>query len=73
MVRFSHAFPREAFKPVIVVFVLIPDQVQPRVFNEKFAPNLKEDATIVIASGYNVFYKLLKFSPKQNVVMVAPR
>lgn len=29
--------------------------------------------TIVIASGYNVFYKLLNFKPTQDVVMVAPR
>ncbi|KDQ63591.1 hypothetical protein JAAARDRAFT_169576 [Jaapia argillacea MUCL 33604] len=56
-----------------VVFILIPDQVQPRVFNEQFAPKLKANATIVVASGYNVFFKLLKFKPTQDVVMVAPR
>lgn len=56
-----------------VVFLLVPDQVQPRIFNEQVAPKLKEDAVIVIASGYNVFYKLLSFSPGQDVVMVAPR
>ncbi|KAF8202916.1 hypothetical protein BJ912DRAFT_942308 [Pholiota molesta] len=47
--------------------------IQPRIFNEQFAPNMKENATIVIASGYNVFFKLLQFKPKQDVVMVAPR
>lgn len=51
----------------------MPDQVQPRVFNEQFAPKLKSNAAIVIASGYNVFYKLLNFTPGQDVVMVAPR
>jgi len=56
-----------------IVFLLIPDQVQPGLFNEKFAPKLKPTATIVIASGYNVFFKLLSFNPKQDVVMVAPR
>ena len=56
-----------------VLFILIPDQVQPRVFNETFAPNLKDNATIVVASGYNVYFKLLKFKPSQDVVMVAPR
>ncbi|KIP03955.1 hypothetical protein PHLGIDRAFT_110211 [Phlebiopsis gigantea 11061_1 CR5-6] len=56
-----------------VLFLLIPDQVQPRVFNDQFAPHLKTDVTIVIASGYNVFYKLLNFKPTQDVVMVAPR
>lgn len=57
----------------VVLFVLIPDQVQPRVFNEQFAPSLKDNATIVVASGYNVFFELLKFKPNQDVVMVAPR
>lgn len=56
-----------------VVFLLVPDQVQPRVYNTDFAPNLKDDAVIVVASGYNVFYKLLEFKPSQDVVMVAPR
>ena len=52
---------------------MIPDQAQPRVFNEKIAPSLKQGCTIVIASGYNVFYKLLNIPPSSNVVMVAPR
>lgn len=56
-----------------ILFVLIPDQVQPRVFNEQFSAKLPENATIVVASGYNVFFKLLEFKPSQNVVMVAPR
>ena len=28
---------------------------------------------IVVASGYNVYFKLLQFKPSQDVVMVAPR
>lgn len=56
-----------------VLFILIPDQVQPRVFNNQFAPKMKPNATIVVASGYNVFFDLLKFKESQNVVMVAPR
>jgi len=56
-----------------VLFLLIPDQAQPRVFNERFAPSLKAGCTIVVASGYNVFFKLLSIGPTSNVVMVAPR
>ncbi|OJT04715.1 hypothetical protein TRAPUB_4509 [Trametes pubescens] len=68
----DHDFANAA-KTADVVFLLIPDQVQPRVFNNEVAPNLKDNAVIVVASGYNVFYKLLKFKPSQDVVMVAPR
>ncbi|KAF8898783.1 Acetohydroxy acid isomeroreductase, catalytic domain-containing protein, partial [Infundibulicybe gibba] len=46
---------------------------QPRIFNEQVGPNLKSTASIVIASGYNAFFGLLKFGPGQDVVMVAPR
>jgi ketol-acid reductoisomerase len=53
--------------------LLVPDQVQPGVFNGHIAPKLKKDAAIVIASGYNVFYKFLNISPTNDVVMVAPR
>ncbi|KAK7468861.1 hypothetical protein VKT23_003361 [Stygiomarasmius scandens] len=56
-----------------VLFILIPDQVQSRVFNNEFAPKLKSSAAIVVASGYNVFYKLLNLGSSQDVVMVAPR
>ncbi|KAH8835311.1 IlvN-domain-containing protein [Flagelloscypha sp. PMI_526] len=56
-----------------IIFLLVPDQVQPRLFNELAAPKLKADATIVVASGYNVYFKLLNFKPTQDVVMVAPR
>ncbi len=56
-----------------MLFLLIPDQVQPRVFNGSFANQLKANATVVVASGYNVFFNLLRFKPTNNVVMVAPR
>ncbi|KAM0751128.1 IlvN-domain-containing protein [Meredithblackwellia eburnea MCA 4105] len=56
-----------------VVFLLIPDQAQPAVFNNELAPHLKEDVTIVVASGYNVHFKFLNLPRKSHVVMVAPR
>lgn len=68
----EHDFEKAA-QVADVLFLLIPDQVQPRVFNDKFAPKLKPNVVIVIASGYNVFYKLLHFTTTQDVVMVAPR
>ncbi|CCL99043.1 uncharacterized protein FIBRA_01052 [Fibroporia radiculosa] len=68
----EHDFVKAA-KLADVVFILIPDQVQPRIFNEQFAPNLKDNAAIVVASGYNVFFNLLTFKSTQDVTMVAPR
>ncbi|KIJ32045.1 hypothetical protein M422DRAFT_133898, partial [Sphaerobolus stellatus SS14] len=56
-----------------VLFLLVPDQVQANLFNNHIAPKLKGDAAIVIASGYNVFFKFLNIAPTNDVVMVAPR
>lgn len=63
----------KGFDTAIVLLLLVPDHVQPKVFNEQFAPHLKQNVTIVVASGYNVYFKLLEFLPGQDVVMVAPR
>ncbi|PCH33685.1 IlvN-domain-containing protein [Wolfiporia cocos MD-104 SS10] len=68
----EHDFTKAA-KVADVIFLLVPDQVQPRVFNEQIFPYLPDTAAIVVASGYNVFFKLLTFKPTQDVVMVAPR
>jgi ketol-acid reductoisomerase len=56
-----------------VLFLLVPDQVQPKLFNDYLAPTLKKTACVVVASGYNVFYKYLKFATTNDVIMVAPR
>ncbi|KAK4945486.1 hypothetical protein LTR10_015382 [Elasticomyces elasticus] len=56
-----------------VLFLLIPDQFQPGLFNDRLTPMLKKHAVIVVASGYNYFYNKLKIAPSQDVVMVAPR
>lgn len=69
----EHVLTRPSPLRCTVVFLLIPDQVQPRVFNELIAPTLKSTAAVVVASGYNVFYKLLNVPASNDVVMVAPR
>ncbi|TFY79652.1 hypothetical protein EWM64_g4359 [Hericium alpestre] len=68
----EHDFAKAA-EVADVLFLLVPDQVQPRIFNGQFSPKLKDSVTIVVASGYNVFYNLLHFKASQDVVMVAPR
>jgi ketol-acid reductoisomerase len=56
-----------------LVFLLIPDEVQPQVFREHIAPHLKTDATLVVASGYNVAFQLFDLPHSIDVIMVAPR
>ncbi len=56
-----------------VIFLLIPDEEQPQVFREQIAPHLRPHATLVVASGYNLAFKLLEVPEAIDVVMVAPR
>ncbi len=56
-----------------VVFLLIPDEVQPQVFREQIAPYLKTGASLVVASGYNVAFQLFDLPNFIDVIMVAPR
>ncbi|HEY6287694.1 MAG TPA: NAD(P)-binding domain-containing protein [Ktedonobacteraceae bacterium] len=56
-----------------VVFLLIPDEVQPQVFREQIAPYLKKGASLVVASGYNVAFQLFDLPNSIDVIMVAPR
>ncbi|HLH63392.1 MAG TPA: NAD(P)-binding domain-containing protein [Ktedonobacteraceae bacterium] len=56
-----------------VVFLLIPDEEQPQVFREQIAPHLRQGSTLVVASGYNVAFKLFDQPGAIDIVMVAPR
>ncbi len=56
-----------------VIFLLIPDEVQPQVFREQIAPTLRPGATLVVASGYNVAFQLFDVPNSIDVIMVAPR
>jgi ketol-acid reductoisomerase len=55
------------------VFLLIPDEEQPQVFRDQIAPHLRPGSTLVIASGYNVAFKLFNLPDSIDVIMVAPR
>jgi ketol-acid reductoisomerase len=56
-----------------VVLLLIPDEVQPEVYERDIAPNLGTGNTLVFASGYNVTYNRINLDDDIDVVLVAPR
>ena len=56
-----------------VVMVVIPDHVQGTVYRESVEPNLKPDATLMFAHGFNIHYGQIVPSPGVNVSMVAPK
>jgi ketol-acid reductoisomerase len=56
-----------------VVAVLLPDQVQPRVYEQEIAPQLEPDAAVLFAHGFNVHYGRIAPPEGRDVIMVAPK
>ncbi len=56
-----------------VLLVLIPDEVQPVVYEKEIKANLKAGDALCFASGYNIYYKQIEVPEDVDVIMVAPR
>ena len=56
-----------------VVYILLPDELIPSVYDADVAPNLKKGAAIVFASGYALAYDLIQPCKDVDIIMVAPR
>ncbi|ADL19770.1 Putative ketol-acid reductoisomerase 2 [Acidilobus saccharovorans 345-15] len=63
----------EAASRADIIMVLLPDEVQPLVFNDVVKAVGDRDAVIDFASGYNVAFGLIRPPDRYDVVMVAPR
>jgi ketol-acid reductoisomerase len=64
---------QEVAEAADVVLVLIPDEVQPKVYEEQIAPYLHRGDVLCFASGYNIYYKAIVPPEGVGVIMVAPR
>jgi len=56
-----------------VILVLIPDEVQPEVYEEQIQPGLRRGDILCFASGYNIYYKAIVPPEGVGAIMVAPR
>jgi ketol-acid reductoisomerase len=56
-----------------VVSLLLPDQVQPSVYEQDVAPNLAPGAALLFAHGFNVHFGRIQPPPQHDVIMVAPK
>jgi ketol-acid reductoisomerase len=64
--------PADAVKGAQLVAFLLPDQVQPAVY-EEVAPYLDPDAVLLFAHGFNVHYGRISPPAGHDVIMVAPK
>ena len=56
-----------------ILLMLIPDEVQPAVYESDIAAHLRAGDTLVFAHGYNIRFKLIRPPDDVDVIMVAPR
>ena len=65
--------PAEAVKGADLVAVLTPDMVQPKLYADVIAPNIKPHAALLFAHGFNVHYKTIVPRADIDVILVAPK
>ena len=63
----------DAVKSAQIVSILLPDQVQPEVYEQDVAPNLADDGALLFAHGFNVHYGRIAPPAGHDVIMVAPK
>ena len=63
----------EATKAGDLVMILLPDEVQGRVYREEIAPNLESGNAILFAHGFNIHFGQINPGDDVDVFMVAPK
>jgi len=56
-----------------VVYVLLPDEVIPTLFDTEIAPSLRPGSAIAFGSGYSLAFELIRPPATSDVLLVAPR
>ncbi|MFQ5832259.1 MAG: ketol-acid reductoisomerase [Candidatus Thorarchaeota archaeon] len=64
---------KDAVEKARVVLFLVPDEVQPQVFEESILPALTPDTVLCFASGYNITFGMIEPPDTIDTVLVAPR
>ena len=67
------AEPADTVKEADLVAVLTPDMVQPALYEQAIAPNLKTNAALLFAHGFNVHFGQIKPRADIDVILVAPK
>jgi ketol-acid reductoisomerase len=63
----------DAAKEADIIHILLPDEIQEKVYNEQIAPYVEAGNTISFSHGYNIHFELIKPDESVNIVMFAPK
>ena len=59
----------DACKNANIIFMLIPDEVAPKVYQEEIEPNIEAGDVLNFASGYNITFKNIKPAKDLDIIM----
>ena len=67
------ALTPDAAKMAQVIMLLVPDELQKKIYTEDIKPNLTRGKYLAFAHGFNIHYGQIVPEPDVNVFMVAPK
>ncbi|MDD3064635.1 MAG: ketol-acid reductoisomerase [Endomicrobiaceae bacterium] len=63
----------EAVKEADWIHILLPDELQRKLWETEIKPNLKKGAVVGFAHGFNIVFKQIQVPKENDVVMIAPK
>ncbi|MFD2671208.1 ketol-acid reductoisomerase [Marinicrinis sediminis] len=63
----------EAARRADVIQILMPDEIQAKVYKEQIAPNMKKGAALMFSHGFNVHFGQIVADSETDVFLVAPK
>lgn len=63
----------DAVKWADIVQILIPDEIQAKVYSEQIKPFMRKGQYLMFSHGFNIHYKKINAPEDVNVIMVAPK
>ena len=63
----------DAVKYADIIQILIPDEIQAKVYKESIEPNLKSGQYLMFSHGFNIHYGFITPPEGVNIIMVAPK
>ena len=63
----------DAVREADIVMILIPDEKQKKVYYEDIAPNMRPDAKLAFAHGFNIHFNQIQPPANMDVFLIAPK
>jgi ketol-acid reductoisomerase len=70
---FTPVTVEEASKKADFIHILLPDELQARVYRESIAKNMVKGNTLVFSHGFNIHYEQIIPPENVDVIMIAPK